>query len=449
MANGWNPFKQTLPDDTINNGSLWYNHYAKGLETFQSSIYILTGKIESAKAALLFIATGSFFLSVYFIYSLKIFSKLKAAFVSGLLVGSPWVVAQLLSFCNDGLMSGILIYALITCCLIFREYDKRLLILLSAVVITTINVKFTGILYITCFTGMLLIVLLFRKRAALRPVLMTAVISGAAGILLIGFNPYVTNFVNKGHPFWPLMGKDKVDIMTMEYPTSWQHMNRFHKLYLALFTHTDDMNLLQKPDQEVVLKIPFTFNKTDVHNSVNPVVLMAGFGPLFSGILILSLILLIWTLIKPYPSEKRFYLLLVLLTLTGTILMMEEAWDFRYVPQFWFIPIVIALASEYSPVKRIRYLRNTIYLLIAVNLSFSTLSIPWNYVQTRKIKTQLKEMKENGQVIPVDFDIEWSNRLKFSENKIPYEVIKWKTRPDSSQVLALNQTFVKYFLPAR
>ncbi len=44
MARGWNPFKGDYPDNTIRNGSFWFNHYAKGIEIFQAGIYMLTGK---------------------------------------------------------------------------------------------------------------------------------------------------------------------------------------------------------------------------------------------------------------------------------------------------------------------------------------------------------------------------------------------------------------------
>jgi hypothetical protein len=447
MARGWNPFKRNLPYDTANDGSLWFNHYAKGLEIFQASIYIITGKIETAKAALLFIAIGAFFLSIYFIYGLQIFSKFKAAFVSGLLVLSPWVVSQLLTFCNDGQTSCLLLYALITCCLIFSEYKKYLIILLCSVIIATINVKFTGILYIGCFTGILLIVLLFRKKTSFRPVLLAVLFSGIAGIVLIGFNPYVTNFINNGHPFWPIMGKNKVDIITAEYPNSWRSLNRFQKLGLSLLTHTDETTLWENPNQEVDLKIPFTFNKTDIRYSCTPLVKMGGFGPLFSGILMLSVILLTWTVLKPYPKDKRYFLYVVLATLTGTVFIMEDACILRYVPQFWFIPVIIALASEFSVVKGISYLRNTIYVCLVVNICFSALSIPYNFVQTAKVYAQLKEMKKNGQVIPVYFGSMRSNRIKLEEKNIPYKVVNLSELSDSSKLIYLNHSFTRYRLP--
>jgi hypothetical protein len=447
MARGWNPFKRNLPFDTSDDGSLWFNHYAKGLEIFQASIYILSGKIETAKAALLFVATGAFCLSVYFIYGLQFFSKLKTVFVSGLLVLSPWVVSQVLTFCNDGQTSCLLLYALVTCCLIFREYNKSLIILLCSVVISTVNIKFTGILYIACFTGILLFVLLIRKKTSFRPVLLAVLLSGITGIVLVGFNPYVTNFVNNGHPFWPIMGKNKVDIITAEYPNSWRSLNRFQKLGLSLLTHTDETTLWANPNQEVDLKIPFTFNKTDIRYSCTPLVKMGGFGPLFSGILILSVILLSWTLLKPYPPDKRYFLVVVLATLTGTILIMEEACILRYVPQFWFIPPIIALASEFSAVRGIRYLRNALYICIVVNICFSVMSIPYNIAQTAKVYAQLKEMKKNGQVIPIDFGRMQSNRIKLEEKNIPYKVVNFSEIPGGSKTINLNHSFTRYLLP--
>lgn len=172
-----------------------------------------------------------------------------------------------------------------------------------------------------------------------------------------------------------------------------------------------------------------------------------GFGPLFSGILILSIILLTWFLIKPFPPDKRYFLIVVLATLTGTIFIMEEACILRYVPQFWFIPVIIALASEFSSVKGIRYLRNAIYICIVVNICFSAMSVPYNFYQSAKVYTQLKEMKKNGHVIPVDFGRMQSNRIKLEENNIPYKVVKFDQSPDSNRIINLNHSFTRYLLP--
>ena len=447
MARGWNPFKGDYPDNTIRNGSFWFNHYAKGIEIFQADIYMLTGKIESGKATGLILAAGSFFLCVYFFDLLQKFSRIKIIWISFLLAFSPLVVVQLLTFCNDGQMSSMLLYAIVTGCLIVLEYKKFLLILLFSVILCALNIKFTAILYITLFMATLLGVVFKQKRVYLRPLLFVMVVSGFLGFCVIGYNPYVTNYLHAGHPFYPLMGKNKVDIMTAEYPVSWRQMNRFQKLFLSLFTHTDDLNLSVDPDPEIPLKIPFTFTKTDIHNSVNPQVTMAGFGALFSGILLLSLILLIFIIIKPFPTGKRFFLGVLLLSLTGSILIMEEAWSARYVPQFWFIPLIIALASEYSSVRGLRYLRNAIYFAVTINICFSGLSIGWNYVQSKHLNAQLREMKENGRAIPVDFNYYRSNRIRFEEKKIPYTEIKMNGRPDSSQSFSFNHSFAKYLLP--
>ncbi len=449
LARGWNPFKGNYPDNSIRNGSFWFNHYAKGLEIFQASIYLLTGKIESGKATGLILAIGSFFLCVYFLDSLRRFSRIKSIWISALLACSPLVVVQLLTFCNDGQMSSLLLYVLVTACLIVRQYRKYLLILLGSAIVCAINIKFTAILYMICFMMVLVLVLFIRKKNILWPVMLTIAVSGVLSICFVGFNPYVTNTLHEGHPLYPLMGKNKVDIMTSEYPVSWRPMNRFQKLYHSLFTHTDDLNLSAEPDPVVPLKIPFTFTKTDIHNSVNPQVTMAGFGALFSGIFLLSVILLGIFLIKPAPGEDKFYVWVILLTITGTILVMEEAWSARYVPQFWFFPLIVALTAEYIAGKAARYIRTAIYIAASLNICFSVLSIGWNYVQTKELNAAFRELKESGQVVPVDFNYYQSNRIRFEERNIPFTVIKMDGRADSSQSLSFNHSFAKYFLPKK
>jgi len=448
LARGWNPFKGNFPDDTIRNGSFWFNHYAKGLEIFQAAFYLLTGKMESGKAANLVVAAGSFFLCLSFLSRLKKISRWKSVWISALLAFSPIVVVQLLTFCNDGGMSGMVLYFVASAALILLEYNKQLLLLLASVIIVTVNIKFTGILYAVCFSVALLFVLFIRSRNNFRSVLIAITVAGLLGVCFAGFNPYVTNYKNEGHPLYPLMGKNKVDFMKNEYPLSWRFKNRFEKLFISAFTHTDDLNLFVEPDPPVPLKIPFTFNRTDVHNSVNPLVTMGAMGPLFSGILLLGFVLFALICINPFPQGKLFYPVIILLTCVATVLMMEEAWTLRYVPQIWFIPIVIALVSEYSSAKPVRYIRNFLYIAVSVNICFSLLSIGWNYVQSRELNAQFRELKETGQVIPVDFNYYLSNRIRFEEKHIPYRQIHMEGRPDSASSLSFNHSYAKYFLPA-
>lgn len=248
---------------------------------------------------------------------------------------------------------------------------------------------------------------------------------------------------------YPLMGKNKVDIMKDEYPVSWRTMNRFQKLFHSLFTHTDDLNLKLDPDPEVSLKIPFTFTKTDIHNSVNPQVTMAGFGAFFSGIFLLSLVIWVLIITQYYPPGLLKYFWILLLTVIWSVLMMEEAWSARYVPQFWFIPLIIALASEYSSSKGLHYLRNALYIAVSVNICFSVLSVGWNYVQTRELKAQFRELKQTEQVIPVDFNYYGSNRFRFEEQQIPYQEISTNSRADSNLFVSFNHSFARYLVPAK
>ena len=402
LAHGWNPFLGDFPDNTQRNGSFWFNHYSKGLEIFQASIYLLTGKIETGKASALILAIGSFFLCVYFLDGLKKFSKLKTIWISLLLAMSPLVVVQLLTFCNDGQMSSLLLYSLVTCCLVITEYRKSIRILLCAAIICAVNIKFTAILFMGCFSAVLLIFLFVKKRAVFTSVLPWILLAGFLGICFIGYNPYVTNYKNHGHPLYPLMGKNKVDIMTDEYPVSWRTTNRFQKLFHSLFTHTDDLNLKVDPDREVPLKIPFTLTKTDIHNSVNPQVTMAGFGALFSGIFLLFIV--IWVLI-------------------------------------------IALAAKYSSSWGLRYMRTALYIAVSVNICFLVLSVRWNYVQTRELKSEFRKLKETGQVVPVDFNYYLSNRFRFAEQQIPYCEVDIHNRTDSNRFVSFNHSFVRYLVP--
>jgi hypothetical protein len=121
--------------------------------------------------------------------------------------------------------------------------------------------------------------------------------------------------------------------------------------------------------------------------------------------------------------------------LAGTILMsvliISEAWYARYIPQLWFFPLVLLMASETIRGKMLNRIRCILYVIMLVNISFCLASFPYVYYKTEQIKYELAQLKASGETIPVEFTYFTSNRERFIEQSIPFREI---SIPDSIAV---------------
>ena len=159
------------------------------------------------------------------------------------------------------------------------------------------------------------------------------------------------------HPFYPVMGKTKKDIIGLVYPESFKYKNRFGKFFTSFFSHTDELKIYLDKDPKVPFKIPFTINKTDLKNAPKLGVKMAGFGPFFSGAVIISMVLLLFVWKRVPDRQWRINIIVILGTLLVSVFSVPEAWWARFVPQLWLFPLIIAYMSETSSIKSEKWLQ--------------------------------------------------------------------------------------------
>ncbi len=417
LKNGWNPYFQTLP--TSVNQSLYINHYAKGAEIPQSVIYAFSDKIETGKATNLILFAGSFLITLSLMLYLNIISFKKALLFSLLLASNPISINQILSYYVDGQLATLLLCLIVTGILLVKKVNASNLLLLAAVIIITANIKFTAVLYVSIYVLALIAWFVYSKQLVKsKKVFWTALIAGFLG-LAVGFNPYITNTVQYHHPFYPLMGEGKIDIMSYNLPKGFEGKSFSQKLFISLFSHTD--NVKPNNGKIPVLKIPFTVNKKDLMNSFKIDARIAGFGPLFSGILVVSIIVLL--LLYFTKNNRRLFknLIYILLILITSVLVIPESWWARYVPQLWIFPIMILLVAEVYSQKFLFLLKKLLYISIAINIGFTFIGIAWNILLTAQINYQMSRLKSAHETIVVQWADEKSNRIRFAENNVKYK----------------------------
>ncbi len=422
LANGWNPFHQISPPEEVHN--IWLTHYAKGSWVDAAALYQLTHSIETSKAFNILFIISSFFLGISALINLPTINLTQALILSGLLAFNPVSVCQSLSFYIDGQQASLLLSLLaISYLLIVRsEYITLLIVVYLANICILTNIKFTGLVYASIFIFSLIVWLLIKRNSQLA---VKVVIVGSFSLLLgvgfIGYNPYVTNTLYKHHPFYPLVGANKIDIISTNIPKNFIGKNRLEKLFLSIFsesanTYPPDASNLKLPLTIQSIKEREYFTSNDVR--------VAGFGPLFSGAIILSLIACLLSLRRDLSKTRMTVLLASLLM--SSILINPEAWWARYVPQLWMLPLlfsILALSLKSNILNFLGY--GIIVVLLANILMVSSIYFENNFKMSQAIEQQLSNISNNNQMLIVNFDQDFrSNRIRFIEENIKYREVK-------------------------
>lgn len=419
LKNGWNPLYERIEDfnssednslQLADTHDIWTNHYAKGQWIFAATIYDLTNNIESGKC-INFLAIIAVLL-IAFSYFISKISLLLSVIISFILALNPITIMQMFTYYNDLLVYSFIIIMLILMQNILDNKDKQInYIALFLTLCILINIKFTGLAYAGIMMLIYYIFILIKREYRinhLKEMTILGVTTVLIGIVLIGSSTYVKNTFTNGNPLYPLFGENKVDIMTTNQPQVFLEMNRIEKFIYANFS--ESINLTAFQNQNPVLKIPFTYKHDELLQLSIPDLRIGGFGVLFGGILLLSIVILLIGLYFLYFKDRKLFarFFIIVCTLTLLILILEESWWARYMPQIYIIP-VLAILILYIFIKRkvnlilITFLIITTIINTGIIVKYNT--IP-NYERFVEIKENLKTLKNNNEmtVYTTDFN---------------------------------------------
>lgn len=419
MANGWNPIYDPLHNFTPHLQD-WVRHYAKGQWYIALSFYEILGDIEYAKASTWIALIASFF-AVFAVTNQFGLSKTKSIFISIIISLNPVVVFELASYLVDGLMISFL--TIFTAALFswFKEQNRLNIFLMILSAILTVTTKQTGLVYL-CFiiagAGIYIIII---RRELLKKYLYTQSIALLLGIFIFGFNPYVTNTITRGNPFYPMLGSDKYPSLAQqgedpiekwETPHNMMGTNRFTRLAYAIFGRPGAQPYY--PNTDASFMIPFDLGWDDFSIYYFHDVRISGFGPLFGVILLLSTILLIYLFFKSKVSNLIITIFIV--TLFSSLLISEHTWWARYGPQLWWLPAFVLVLNFLQQETRLNKIANyLVAVLLIVNMvPIYFVHYVWEVEATNKTNEQIKELRQYKN-IEVDFQYfaePFGNRLK-------------------------------------
>jgi len=358
LAHGWNPIYSSLEDfaaipdgvsiASLGKSAIWADHYCKAPWIAGANIYSFTGNVETAKAINLIFAY-ILFAFVYHYLSDRFFSIPVSVAISLLTVLNPIVIPQIFTLYIDGLLACSLFTVIILLCgFADREYsvDKNVrAVCLFCAIVWCINIKFTGLAYaaIFCFSFYVLsLVRAYREKNladTAKKLTLFYVVTVLCAVLLAGSADYVKNTVQHGHPFYPLFGEGKVDIMAANSPAVFKDMSGPERLYNSLFSEVS--NLIG--EGEIRIKRPFTYISYEVDLcGLAPDLRLSGMGVYFSGILLVSLVVLVLALVFLAVRCRKHLgtVLCIILPTLALLLFTGESWWARYSPHMWFFPVL-------------------------------------------------------------------------------------------------------------
>lgn len=434
LKNGWNPIYQDIADFNENKGNpfdilednvnvKWSNHYAMGTEEFGAVVYAFTGNIETSKVFnILWIYIGLFIL--YGLFKKMKINSLKSSLLALVLAINPISLTQIFNLYLDGVLSislfTIIIIEIIKC--LYNDNDKELNLILGMAIIWCCNVKFTGLAFAAIFCIVLYLYRHIRNFIKDKKVFTEHLIKETLyyivvvilALVVVGSSTYTKNFVTHGHPLYPLYGKGHVaNMVMMEMPDSMQEYSSLRIFLTSIFAKGENVSpsyaeVQNDPD----LKIPFTTSREEISNYSIPDIRMGGFGPMFSGIFIITVIGLILTLIE-LIKKKEYEKLSVygILTLTTIILVLalDGSYWARYIPYVFLLPtyLLIHLFKKDISTKKVLNIIGIIVVgIFAIN---SLLILKTQYHATRSstgyINERIRELKtyyEENQYIEIN-----------------------------------------------
>ncbi len=407
MIQGWSPLAEPAREFAEHN-QLWIRHYAKGPWYIATAMATLTGQIETGKFQT-WMTMGAAFAAVSAVCLEAGFRRARALAVGCVVALNPVVLSEFLSSLVDGLTVSYL-----ACCMaaLFSGLHRpRPLIVLAGAAATVgcINAKFTGLILLCMLGAATGFYWLLRRKVIPWRWAQWNLMAIVLGAVVFGYNPYVTNTIHWSNPFYPLAGSKAFPSLAEqgndpierdETPPNLQGRPRFVRLSYAIFGRPGFSPYNGEPQARLMW--PFGVHLQDLAVYRFHDVRIAGLGPLFSGGVVLALVLTAWLFLT--PNTPRLLLLFGYGAVIATLLISVHMWWARYSPQAWWLPILPAAAVFWKSTSRWQVLLawTLLGLLLVNTLIVATVRVHWEVVSTRTLHRQLVDLQNSGKEIEVD-----------------------------------------------
>jgi hypothetical protein len=433
LAEGWNPYQTNTPADTVY--PEWIGFFSKGAWVNAAVLYRLTGNIEAGKAFSMVLLLASLAVAYATFRTQPNLPVRHAAILSLLLAFNPVSVYQLFSFYVDGQLASCLVILVCLLLLLARRFDRLLLLALCMVTLYIVNVKLNGAIYLALLLGGYVLWLLVRRRDERWWVIRSLVVTGLIAVGFVGYNPYISQygreFIASGNPFYPTQWYDLIQI-EINTPAGLLNQDRWTRIALSILSQA------QVGLGPGTLKTPFSFFPEELLNFRYPDTRLGGFGPFFSGALILAAIIAlagVWRRRSAFAqirtqgfrvmSEAAFPGLILVLLLVS-VLISDQGWWARYAPQFWMLPVLtVALALPSASVWLRRMVLVVVFTLFINVILIVSVYLALGVLDQSTLRQELRQLQARSVTTPleVNFNQMPMTQWRFDSWGIAYHAI--------------------------
>ena len=372
LVEGWNPLGS---EQFRGMHELWVNGYAKGPWTWAAVLSQVLGSDEAGKS-LNILAACAGGLSVYsLLYDELSFGRRAAVGAAILSAANPVLAYQWATNLNDSIIGSLILVALSRQMALLLRQERGtaiksalLHLSLGSAISLLVSTKLSGSAYglMLGFIGVVSLALLGHWRAA-RAVAGSVTSGLLIGVFVLGWNPYVTNSVQHGHPFYPLYGTGKVDIITSNRPVGVEEVSRVGQLWRSVFSESHS-ELERDRASAFRPKWPGTFTLKELKLFVAKTDMrIGGFGPLYSLAVVLGCVAFVLTVAERLRGRKLCLAFFIPVTVVFMSSIFPEPWWARYVPQMALLPLALAGAASCVKGRWVRGLGIATWSVAAVN----------------------------------------------------------------------------------
>ena len=363
LSNGWNPVYQYNNID-----GFFTMYYPKYAWIFGATVYKTTGNLFCANALTSIQLAATLLITLDFAKNLQTKNKIVPYLFALLLAANPIITTELFTYYNDGLLGNSIIILVLLFYGISKGYyklsSKPVMSLLIANGTMLANIKFTGLVFLFAIISInylsLLICKIEKSQLTLYAVLQVLVLA------LLASNTYIPNQIQQKHIFHPVMGENKIDIITSQTPKALLGDNKYIALLKSLTAETSG-----KFNNEYEYKLPFIVKGKELSQMKYTSQRTGGFGPLYQLILWFGITILLYNIIlntkkiTAYSHIKKFWPEYTsIVSIIILLIIMPTLWYARFIPFLYAIPILPVLMS-YNHITR-NLINNILMLLLLI-----------------------------------------------------------------------------------
>ena len=423
LSEGWNPVFQH--DIKVHHSAdLWINHYSRGMETVSACIVSTFNNLEIGKAINLFFLASTIFYILFFLNNFLLETKtLTKLWLTLVIVLNPVVICQMFTFYIDySLYSVILILAILLYSINKNDYKEKNISLISICLILYFvpSIKFNIMFWVVMFMiGYTVYIWLNTKH--IPKYIYTFILCGSLGVIIGAYNPYITNIIYHNNPFYPLMGDNNVDIMSIQLPPLYKEGNTITNILHSLIG-----NPANSFDTTNISVLSLSLENIKASGEVDARI--GGFGIFFFEATIILIALLSFA-----KGEKKKIVLLSLFILFISLFVLPSGWWARYVVYFYLFPIIILIyLFKCKNSKFINVMRYLPISLLTINIVISlAVVLAFGLSYRIKMSNTLEILSKLNNIEMSTWNISFLNKL--DKHKIKY--INYTNQPENSERL--------------